>query len=305
MPGTRLDGQMVDIDARDPQLSELVAVDEPLRKIADGFQFTEGPVWHSTERHLTFSDIPASKTFRWEASAGLMVLRDPSNKTNGNAYDKQGRLISCEHATSRLVRSEADGAVTVLADSYEGKELNSPNDVIVARDGTIYFTDPVYGRTMDSVGVVREVQQRVPGVYRLDELSRELTLLIDDCQGPNGLCLSTDERFLFVNDSERGHIRRFELDGDRVVDNELWAQPTGSGEGSVDGMKVDSLDNLYCTGPGGVFVYDPKGAWLGVIHVPEGVGNFTWGDDDLRTLYLCATSSVYSCRTNVAGLPPF
>jgi gluconolactonase len=287
------------------RLADLVNATEDLVTLADGFQFTEGPVWHPTERHLTFSDIPASRMFRWNAADGLQVLRDPSHKANGNAYDRQGRLITCEHATSRLTRTEPDGTVVVLADTFAGRELNSPNDVIVARDGTIYFTDPVYGRTMDAVGVLREVPQPARGVYRLIPESGRLTLLIWDCQGPNGLCLSGDERFLFVNDSDRGHIRRFQLDGEQVVADEVWAEPNGTGPGGVDGMKVDSLDNLYCTGPGGVFVYDPTGEALGVIHVPEGVGNFTWGGDDLRTLYLCATTSVYSCRTHVPGLPAF
>lgn len=289
---------------RQVRLADIVG-EEPLRTVADGFMFTEGPVWHPVEAHLTFSDIPASKTFRWSEAGGLTRLRDPSNKANGNAYDRQGRLITCEHSTSRLVRTEADGTLTTLADRYDGRELNSPNDVIVARDGTVYFTDPLYGRTMDSVGLVRDPELGVQAVYRLDVESGELVQLIDDLDGPNGLCLSVDERHLFVNDSEHGHIRRFRLVDGRAVDGEVWAEPSGSGAGSVDGMKVDSADNLYCTGPGGVFVYDPGGHLVGVLEAPEGVGNFTWGDDDLRTLYLCASTSVYARRTTIPGLRAF
>lgn len=296
---------MVDVDEREPQLKSLICIEEPLRKVVDGFLFTEGPVWHPVERHLTFSDIPASRIYRWSAEAGLSTLRDPSNKTNGNAYDRQGRLISCEHVTSRLIRVEPDGSRTTLADSYRGLELNSPNDVIVSIDGTIYFTDPLYGRVLESMGSIREPQLTVNGVYRLGERAAELTLLIDDLEGPNGLCLSLDEDFLFVNDSERGHIRRFALKNGRAVGGEIWAQPAGPGEGGVDGMKIDSAGNLYCTGPGGVFVYDADARCLGVIQVREPVGNFTWGDDDLQTLYLCSTTSVFSCRTRVPGPPAF
>ena len=284
--------------------SECVIVKEPLRVIADGFQFTEGPAWHPIDQYLIFSDIPASRTYCWHESLGLSVVRHESQKTNGNAYDKQGRLISCEHSTSRVVRTEAEGSFTVLADRYDGKELNSPNDVIVASDGTIYFTDPVYGRTLESVGRVRPVELSVRGVYRLTPAG-ELSLIIDNLLGPNGLCLSLDESLLYVNDSERGHIKRFHLSGDQVEGGEAWAQPKGARPGSVDGMKVDSLDNVYCTGPGGVFVYDRSGELLSVIDVPEVVGNFTWGGKDLKSLFVCATSKVYVCRMTVPGLAAF
>jgi gluconolactonase len=295
---------VIDLDIRHPHLNDVVA-DEPLQHVAGGFLFTEGPVWHPLEGHLTFNDIPGSATFRLDASGTVSTLRSPTNKANGNAYDRQGRLVSCEHASSRVVRLEDDGGVTVLAERFEGKELNSPNDVVVASDGSLYFTDPVYGRTMEWVGLLREPELSVRGVYRFDAQSQELTLVADDFDGPNGLCFSLDERFLFVNDSEHTHVRRLRLEDGRAVDSELWATPTGAGEGIVDGLKIDSAGNIYCTGPGGVHVFDPDGRCLGVILVPEVVGNFTWGDADLRTLYLCATSSVYTCRTKIPGLPAF
>lgn len=276
-----------------------------LQTLADGFLFTEGPVWHPVERYLLFSDIPASRTYRWETGRVPTVVRDPSNKTNGNAFDRSGALLSCEHVTSRLVRTESDGTQTVLADSYRGRELNSPNDVIVDRAGIIYFTDPVFGRELGTMGVVRPVPQPVRGVYRLDERSGELALLIDDFVAPNGLCLSLDERHLFVNDTEFDHVRRFELVDGEAVGGDVWAVAEGEGPGSVDGMKFDSEGNLFCTGPGGVFVWAPDGTELGLIEVPEAVGNFAWGGDDLRTLFLCASTTVFTVRVAVPGIPAF
>jgi gluconolactonase len=295
---------MVNLVVHQAELTELVPADSPLERIADGFLFTEGPVWHPTEGHLTFSDIPASTIYRWDAQTGLRVWKAGTGKANGNAYDSSGRLISCEHATSRVVRHEHDGSLTVLADTFEGKELNSPNDVIVDRDGAVYFTDPVYGRTNPVVGVLREPELDVRGVYRVVP-GEQPELLITDCKGPNGLCFSVDERRLFVNDSDLGVIRCFGWDGVSLSGGDVWAAPAGPGPGAVDGMKVDSLGNLYCTGPGGVFVYAPNGELLGVIEVPELVGNFVWGGDDLRTLFLCASTSLYACRTTVPGIAAF
>jgi gluconolactonase len=275
--------------------------DEPLLRVATGFRFLEGPVWHPVDRSLVFSDIQDNKMSRLSAVGELSTYRLPSRMANGNAYDRKGRLVTCEHATSRLVREEPDGTLTVLADRYDGKELNSPNDVVVARDGTIFFTDPVYGRGR-TYGVPRSPELSFRGVFRLR--GGELSVLADDFDGPNGLCLSLDERFLFVNDTERGHIRRFDL---TVASPEgaVWATVTGEGRGEPDGMKLDSAGHLYCTGPGGIQVFDVEGTCLGVIGVPEAVANFTWGDDDLRSLYVCASTSLYRCRTRVAGVPAF
>ncbi|MET8088272.1 SMP-30/gluconolactonase/LRE family protein [Micromonospora sp. NPDC005237] len=282
-----------------------LVTDEPLRQLTTGYLFTEGPSWHPHEQSLTFTDIPAGRIFRLDAAGDVTAVRDPSNKANGTAYDRQGRLVVCEHATSRLVRRELDGSWTTLADRYDGRELNSPNDVIVASDGTIYFTDPPYGRTSEFVGVLREVPLDVCGVYRLVPDTGELTLLIDDLDGPNGLCLSLDESVLYVNDTEHGNIRRFRLQDGRGTGGEVFAVTSGPGDPVVDGLKIDSTGNVYCTGPGGIHVYSPDGAHLGVIEVPEVVGNFVWGGEDLCTLYICASTSVYSVRTTVAGLAAF
>ena len=294
------DGGLLDI--RDERLHELV-VDEPLACLETGFRFIEGPVWHQSERHLVFSDIQADRMYRRSAAGELTTYRRPSRMANGNAYDGAGRLLTCEHATSRLVREEADGTLTVLAKSYDGRELNSPNDVVVARDGTILFTDPAYGRGAPH-GVPRDSELPFRGVYRIDPGTGELSLLAEDFDGPNGICLSADERYLFVNDTERRHIRRFGFDGRNLTDGGVWAEVAGHGIGVPDGMKVDSAGNLYCTGPGGIHVFDAEATCLGIIRVPEDPANFAWGGRDLRSLYICATTSLYRCRTKLPGLAP-
>ncbi|HEV7827175.1 MAG TPA: SMP-30/gluconolactonase/LRE family protein [Mycobacteriales bacterium] len=272
--------------------------------VLGGFRFLEGPAWHPAERHLTFGDIPGDTLYRLGADGVLRTLRTPSNMANGNTYDRQGRLLTCEHATSRVVRQEHDGTLTTLADRYRARELNSPNDVIVARDGTVYFTDPLYGRR-SPYGVPREPGQPVQGVYGLGGRYREPTLLVSDVEGPNGLCLSPDERHLYVADTDRRHLRRFGVDGPHLTGGEVFAELAGDDPGEPDGLKVDSAGNVYSCGPGGLHVFDPDGTRRGVLRVPEVTANFTWGDDDLRTLYLCASTTLYRCRTTVPGIPLF
>jgi len=258
-------------------------------------------MWNGSTRELVFSDIPGDVIRKWSAEGGISVLRQPSSKTNGNYYDLEGRLISCEHATSRVVREEADGTFSVLATHYEGKELNSPNDVVVKSDGAIYFTDPTYGR-MDVFGLLREQDLDFQGVYRIDPNSGDLSLLANDFQQPNGLTFSLDEQQLFVNDTDAGHIRVFEVAEDGSISGgDVWAVPKAAGDGGCDGMKVDSQGNLYCTGPGGLHVYASDATCLGVIQVPEVAANFTWGDDDLQTVYITASTSLYRMRVNIPG----
>ena len=223
--------------------------------------------------------------------------------SNGLTWDREGRLLCCEHATSRLTRTEPDGRVTVLASTYEGKELNSPNDVVVKSDGGIYFTDPSYGR-MEYYGVPRPPQLGFRGVYRAAPDGRALTLLADDFGQPNGLCFSADESRLFVNDTERGHIRVFDVRADGTLGKgRIWAEVTGEGPGAPDGMKIDSAENLYCCGPGGIHVFDRAAQCLGVIRVPSGTANFAWGEDDLKSLFITATATVYRIRVKVPGRP--
>jgi gluconolactonase len=292
-------------EIRDERFQKVVGSALQLERLATGFDFTEGPVWHPRQRSIVFSDMPGDHMRRWTAEGGVVTFRRPANMTNGNTYDRAARLLSCEHRTSRVVRTEADGAITVLASHYRGKELNSPNDIVVKADGSIYFTDPTFGR-MEWVGVERPGELDFRGVYRVAEDGSALTLLADDFDQPNGLCFSRDERRLFVNDSGRGHIRVFDVGADGLVSGgAVWAEVKGDGVGSPDGMKVDRDGNLYCCGPGGLHVHAPDGTSLGVIRMPEFPANFTWGDDDLLSIFLTATSSLYRMRTLTPGVALF
>lgn len=282
-------------------VDETVAVE----RVGSGFDFTEGPVWHPTERHLIFSDMPGDHMRRWTPDGKIETFRKPSNMANGNVYDRQGRLVTCEHARSRVTRTEPDGKITVLASHYDGKELNSPNDIIVDRAGAIYFTDPSFGR-MEYYGVPREQELSFQGVYRIAPDGGNLQLVADDFGQPNGLCLSLDERQLFVNDTERGHIRVFDVNDDgSLANSRVWAVPTGEGEGLPDGMKIDSRGHLYCTGPGGIHVFASDASCLGVIRIPEPTANFNWGEDDLCSLFATASTSLYRARVKVPGIRPF
>lgn len=289
------------VEIRDKRCNQVVGANSQLEQIATGFLFTEGAMWDGTSQELIFSDIPGDIMRKWSAENGITTFRQPSAKTNGNYFDLEGRLISCEHINSRVVRQEHDGTITVLATHYDGKELNSPNDIVVTSAGAIYFTDPSYGR-MDVFGLLREQDLDFQGVYRLDPDSGDLALLASDFAQPNGLTFSLDEKQLFVNDTDRGHIRVFAVAADgSLAGGDVWAVPQGPGDGGVDGMKIDSAGNLYTTGPGGLFVYAPDGTCLGLIQVPEVAANFTWGDDDLKTIYITASTSLYRIRVNVPG----
>jgi gluconolactonase len=291
------------VEIRDRRFVEVVGSEVAYESLADGYLFTEGPVWDARHRRLLFSDIPGNLIAQWSEAAGKSVFRSPSNMSNGLTWDREGRLLCCEHATSRLTRTEADGRITVLASTYEGKELNSPNDVVVKSDGGIYFTDPAYGR-MEYYGKPRKPHLDFRGVYRVEPDGRRLTLLADDFGQPNGLCFSADERRLFVNDTERGHIRLFDVQADgTLAKGRIWVEVSGEGPGAPDGMKIDSEENLYCCGPGGIHVFDRAAKCLGVIKVPTGAANFTWGEDDLKSLFITATGTLYKIRVRVPGRP--
>ena len=288
------------IQIRDSRFIDIVPENLELELLADGFQFTEGPAWHPVERHLTFSDIPANKMFRWREEGGVALFREPSNMTNGNTYDREGRLLSCEHATSRVTRTESDGAIAVVASHYEGKELNSPNDIVVRQDGTVWFTDPTYGRA-DRTGITREPELDFRGVYRL-ERDGALALLAKDFDMPNGLAFTPDHQFLYVADTPRMHIRKFAIEEDGSLSGgDVFAKSEGEGAGAPDGLKTDSAGHVFCAGPGGVHVYHPDGTCLGVINTPAFCANFAWGGDDLRTFFLTSSTCLFRTRVNVAG----
>jgi gluconolactonase len=286
------------------KLNDLVDENAEVEQIATGFTFTEGPIWMS-DGSLHFSDMPGDKRRRWHPDEGVTVLRDPSNKCNGMTLDNDGNLIVCEHVTSSVVREKPDGTRETLATHWKDKELNSPNDVIVASDGSIIFTDPTYGR-MPGFGLEREQDLDFQGVYRLPAGGGDLELLVDDFKQPNGLCFSPDESLLYINDTDRAHIRVFDVGANHALSNDrVFAENIGDGDlakgGLVDGMKADERGNIYVTGPDGVWVFGTDGEHLGTIGVPESVGNINWGDDDWRSMYIPASTSVYRVRMKVAG----
>lgn len=284
------------------RLGELIA-DSTVKKVASGFQFTEGPIW-MPDGSLHFSDVVGDARWRWHPTQGPSVLRRPSNKCNGMTLDGQGNLLVCEHTTSRVVKETRDGKSTVIASHFQGKELNSPNDVIVASDGSVIFTDPTYGR-LAGFGLERPVVLGFSGVYRIAPQGNELELLSKDFGEPNGLCLSADEKLLYVNDTPRAHIRVFDVGpGYRLTGGRIFAANIGNGDipsGVVDGMKIDERGNVYVTGPKGLWVFDPKGQQLGTIPIPENAANLNWGGPDWRTLYVTAGTSVYQIQMNVSG----
>jgi gluconolactonase len=288
------------------KLLELVDEDAEVEQVATGFTFTEGPIWMA-DGSLHFSDMPGDKRRRWHPDEGVTVLLDPSRKCNGMTLDDDGNLIVCEHVTSSVVRESSDGRREILAYHWQGKYLNSPNDVIVASDGSIIFTDPTYGR-MPGFGIERSQELDFQGVYRIPPGGgpNDLQLLVDDFKQPNGLCFSPDESLLYINDTDRAHIRVFDVGSDHQLSNDrVFAENIGDGDlakgGLVDGMKLDEHGNVYVTGPDGVWIFAPGGEHLGVIEVPESVGNINWGGDNWRSLFIPASTSVYRVQMNVAG----
>jgi gluconolactonase len=282
------------LEAASPAFWKLIDKDARLEKVADGFQFTEGPVWNPAG-FLLFSDIPANQIVKSVPGAAPTAFRTPSGNSNGLTYDRAGRLLACEHSNRRVTRQEADGSLTVLASSYDGKKLNSPNDIVVRSDGTIYFTDPPYG--------IREEQKELPfqGVYKISP-DGKLTLLAQDFDRPNGIALSPDEKTLYVDDSARLHIRAFDVAPDGSISHgRILAELKSARQGVPDGMKVDRKGNLYVAGPGGVWVFDKRGKHLGTILMAELPANCGWGDADYRTLYLTARTGLYRIRLKIPG----
>jgi gluconolactonase len=280
------------------EMRAIVGAEPRIEKLAEGFAFTEGPIWRR-QGDLLFSDIPNSRIMRWAPGQAVETFRHPSGKSNGLTLDREGRLIACEHETRRVTRTEADGTITVLAERYEGKRLNSPNDVVVKSDGSIYFTDPPYGIKPEE----QELDFR--GVYRLTP-DGGLTCLTKEFDRPNGLAFSPDEKLLYIADSsERKHVRVYEVRADGTLGTgRLFAEPRAEAPGVPDGMKVDVAGRLYTTGPGGVWVYAASGEHLGTILPPEVPANCAFGDADGRTLFMTARTGLYRVRVQVEGIRP-
>lgn len=286
-----------------PSFDTLIDLYAPVGQVGTGFTFTEGPVWHPTGHYLLFSDMPGDVRRRWDARSGVREVMRPANKCNGLTYDSDLNLLVCEHSTSSLLRERPDGRREVVASHFAGQELNSPNDVCVRSDGSIYFSDPWYGR-MPGYGVERHRALGFQGVYRVPPGGGQPELLVDRglFDQPNGLTFSPDERLLYVNDTGQANIRVFDVrpDGALGPPRSFASKIRSDAEpGLPDGMKCDQHGNVWVTGPGGVWVYAPDGDLLGRVRAPELVSNLAWGGPDWRTLFMTATHSVYSVRTKV------
>lgn len=266
---------------------------ETLKQLDTGFQFTEGPVWN-TGGFLLFSDIPANLIYKWEEGKKSVVFRDPSHESNGLTYDREGRLLACEHKARRVTRTHKDGTIEVLADNYEGKKLNSPNDIVVARDGTIYFTDPPYGISHDPTLQELDFQ----GIYRIDPAGK-LHLEHKGFKKPNGIGLSPDQKTLYVADTE-DTLYAFPVKNDASLGE---PKPyTDPGLRGGDGLSVDKEGNVWATGSGGIWIWNAKGEWVGKLETPEGPANCCFGGADGRDFYITARTSVYRVRTKVEGI---
>jgi gluconolactonase len=280
-----------------------------IERIATGFRWAEGPVYFRDGGYLVFSDIPNNRMMRWlEGDGHLSVFRAPSNYANGNTRDREGRLITCEHDTRRVTRTELDGRITVLIDRFEGKRLNAPNDVVVASDGAIWFTDPGYG--IDGPYEGHKAEAELPrNVYRL-EPNGGAQVVADDFVRPNGLCFSPDERKLYVVDSGishggPAHIRAFDIDGARLRNGRVFADDFAPG--MTDGLRTDVDGNLWCSmgwadpAEDGVRCYAPNGDLIGKVHLPESCANLCFGGRKKDRLFMCASTSVYALYVNAQG----
>lgn len=286
------------VESYNPIFEEMFFPHPELEKILSGFRFLEGPAWHTPSSSLFFSDIKGNAIYRWYDSVKLEIVRDNSYLANGNAFDADWNFYTCEHGTSRVSRTDTQGNYEILVSQYKGKGLNSPNDIVVKSDGTVYFTDPPSGRS-EKYGIPREQELDFQGVYRYDPADNSLILLVDDFAFPNGLSFSPDESLLYVNDTRKQHIRVFRLKDDGTLDEGgLFTELIQDAPGVADGMKVDGLGFLYTTGPGGIQVFAEDSAELaGRISIPEQAANFCWGGPEGKDLLITASTSLYRLRT--------
>jgi gluconolactonase len=293
----------MDIDLAASGIDRIVGSDPPLDRIVHGLYFGEGPLWDRRRNRLLFVDIIGDTIWQWTPGVGTSRLIHPSRHANGLTFDLDGRLVVAGWSARTIWRMEKDGSLVTIAERYQGRKLNSPNDIVVRSDGTIYWTDSPGGLVIP--GMVGEDLQRhldIQGVFRLAPAG-EVKLAIEDCVYPNGLCFSCDETILYVNDTRQGLIRAFAVAADGSVGpGRLFHKLAGSEPGVADGMKVDREDNVYCTGPGGIHIIDPSGRRIGRLRIPGHCTNLAWGEEDWRSLYVTTYDSVYRTRLQIPGV---
>ena len=293
-------------EIHDRRFRDLIVLSSDLQELYSGCRWAEGPVWFDDSNQLLWSDIPNEKIMRWVPGGGVSVYRENSNFSNGHTRDRQGRLVSCEHGTRRVTRTEIDGTITVLADRFEGKKLNAPNDVVVRSDNTVWFTDPSYGIMSDYEGFRGQQEQPTRNVYRLDLTSGQMTAVVSDFVQPNGLVFSPDETKLYVADSAASHdddaprhISVFDVvDGKSLANGKIFATIDN---GVPDGIRVDWEGNLWSSAGDGVHCFAPDGTLIGKIKVPQTVANLTFGGKQKNCLFLAATKSIYCVYLAATG----
>jgi len=297
------------VETIDPSFAQYRLFNAAVERLATGMRWCEGPVWLGDMRSLLWSDIPNNRIMRWDEETGqTSVFRKPSDNANGNTRDRQGRLVTCEHGTRRVTRTEYDGTITVLADSYQGKRLNSPNDVVVKSDGSVWFTDPPFGIGGNYEGT-KATPESPQNVYRIDGATGELTVALADIRGPNGLAFSPDESVLYLVESRATPnrlIRAYDVrDGKTLVNDRVFID---AGPGTPDGFRVDVDGNLWC-GWGmtaelnGVAVFNPAGKMIGLIHLPERCANLCFGGKLRNRLFMASSQSIYALYVNTQGAP--
>ncbi len=291
----------------DKRFYDLTVPIAEVEQLFDGCRWAEGPVWFNEHASLIWSDIPNQRLLRWIEGQGVSVFRDRSNFANGNTRDRQGRLVSCEHGTRRVTRTEPDGSITVIADSYQGKRLNSPNDVVVKSDGTVWFTDPNYGIMSDYEGYKADMEQEGCYVFCANPETGELKVVADDFTKPNGLCFNADESRLYIADSGRSHdpdgphhIRVFDVGaGGRLSNGRVFCEVD---PGVPDGFRLDIHENVWTSCQDGVICFDREGTALGKIKIPAMVANLTFGGPRRNRLFIAATNAVYAVYVATTGI---
>jgi gluconolactonase len=288
------------------KLEAIISTSASIQQLADGFGGArgpaEGPLWWKEGGYLLFSDIHHSRRMKYTPGEGVTLFQEPTNQANGLTRDLQGRLIACEHESRRVTRQEHDGSITVVANSFQGRQLNRPNDVVVKSDGSIYFTDP-----WTSPHPAQQWDLTFSGVYRVSPDLGTLTLLIDDFVVPNGLAFSPDESILYINDSRRGHIRAFDVQPNGTLakqSDRVFVDLRGDEPGVPDGMKVDVEGNVYCGGSGGMWIMNADGEKLGrIVHGAPATTNLGFGGDDWKTIYFTSRNHLGAVNVNIPGIP--